>query len=211
MKCSICNQIFNLTPWQKKFIDESKSKNMSFIMLECRKCFTHFPFNPLENQNILTKRALESKPPIEKVLLDLKKKNYLLPDDYLKVISSFNEPRTVKCKNAEYRIYSTIDLMLKINIDGGDYFQINEIRAHTKNVKSFFKRNYVEDTEKNIVKINSLNKYLCIGNADGDLLLINPEDNYSLWLFCHDGAYLEKIDDNLNGLMNLLKISDNLS
>lgn len=46
IKCLKCQKIFDATTQQEQFINQSKSKNMSLIFIECSDCHRNVPVNP---------------------------------------------------------------------------------------------------------------------------------------------------------------------
>lgn len=41
-----------------------------------------------------------------------------------------------------------------------------------------------------------------IGNENGDYLYLDPKDNYSVWIYYHDGGDALKISDSINKFIN---------
>jgi len=46
IKCLKCQKVFDATAQQEQFINQSKSKNMNLIFIECSECYRNTPVNP---------------------------------------------------------------------------------------------------------------------------------------------------------------------
>lgn len=62
--CSYCNSLFDADKTQSKFIEASRKKGMSFIILECPNCYKNVSFNPLLNSIKLESKKNDLRCPI---------------------------------------------------------------------------------------------------------------------------------------------------
>lgn len=70
IKCLKCQKIFDATVQQEQFINQSKSKNMSLIFIECSECHRNVPVNPSDLLLLQETPKIEKDSPIKCPICD---------------------------------------------------------------------------------------------------------------------------------------------
>ena len=94
-----------------------------------------------------------------------------------------------------WRFFTTEELTEIIRIDRQKVMNIHQLQAFAKSVQDHVGEE-TEDQDGEPYALERLAAGLAIGDNNGDVVFLDPEDSYSVWLFHHDGADVERLADS---------------
>lgn len=116
-----------------------------------------------------------------------------LPDDYRTFLASHDGEQSYEFDDIDWWLATERELAEGVNIDGNDYAYIHQLQGFSKTLAEFTDGDATTDEEGNAFPLSRLAAGLAIGTGDGDVLFLDPADNYSVWCFHHDGGDVEKL------------------
>ncbi len=94
-----------------------------------------------------------------------------------------------------WRFFTTEELTEIIRIDKIKVMNIHQLEAYAKSVRDYV-GDETEDQDGQPYALKRLAAGLAIGDNNGDVIFLDPADAYSVWLFHHDGADVERLADS---------------
>lgn len=122
-----------------------------------------------------------------------------LPVDYKKFLKT-HEGETEYIFDAidGWRMFTIEELTEVIRIDRIKVMNIHQLQAFAKLIQDHV-GDETEDQDGEPYALERLAAGLAIGDNNGDVVFLDPEDSYSVWLFHHDGADVERLADTFQG------------
>lgn len=122
-----------------------------------------------------------------------------LPADYKKFLKT-HEGETEYIFDAidGWRLFTMEELTEVIRIDRIKVMNIHQLQAFAKLIQDHV-GDETEDQDGEPYALERLAAGLAIGDNNGDVVFLDPEDSYSVWLFHHDGADVERLADTFQG------------
>lgn len=94
-----------------------------------------------------------------------------------------------------WRFFTTEELTEIIRVDRQKVMNIHQLQAFAKSVQDYVGEE-TEDQDGEPYALERLAAGFAIGDNNGDVIFLDPEDSYSVWLFHHDGADVERLADS---------------
>jgi tricorn protease-like protein len=124
----------------------------------------------------------------------------ILPQNYQQfLVGKENLEFSIFEEEANFKIYNLAELSETISIDGKSYATIHQIQGFVASLQEILGED-VEISED--LSFSKMFNFLCIGEENGRLLLLDDRDKNTLWIFHPDGGDVEKMDKNLSDILN---------
>jgi len=140
-----------------------------------------------------------------------------LPEDYLKILENIGSGEDY-CFNEypdedpdfEGRCWSFLDedlLLENIEMKGvGNAPAHHQLELYLKCYQEFSNSSSVSSTNGNI-PISRVSDGFVIAEENGDLLYLDPEDSFSVWIFHHDGSDVMKVSNSISDWLSRATIA----
>ena len=123
----------------------------------------------------------------------------VFPDDFKKFLTEWNQDKELIVKNQLWKIAD-----FKINKTTSESkFGLND---HIMHGFPFYRVLCGIDKEVGGIDSFKTSDFFAFGLLNGDYLLINPSDNFSIWSFWHDGSSLKKTYNSFSDFYSKVKI-----
>jgi len=121
-----------------------------------------------------------------------------IPADYKKFLESHDgETEYLFGETDGWRFYSADELMEVIRVDREEVKNIFKLTAYAQSARKFY-GDETEDQDGEPYSFDRLAKGLAIGDNNGDVVFLDPNDAYSVWIWHHDGGDVERLADSFN-------------
>jgi hypothetical protein len=94
-----------------------------------------------------------------------------------------------------WRFYKLEELTKLIRINREKVLTIHQLKAYVNAIREFH-GDETEDQDGEPYALDRLAAGLAIGDNNGDVVFLDTEDGYSIWVWHHDGADVEKMADS---------------
>ncbi len=84
-----------------------------------------------------------------------------------------------------------------IRIDREKVLTIYQLKAYVNSIRAF-QGDETEDQDGAPYSLDRLVAGLAIGENNGDVLFLDPENGYSVWIWHHDGSDVERLADSFD-------------
>ncbi len=129
-----------------------------------------------------------------------------LPKKYfswLKTVKNY-----IEYSDREFSISSSAVLEEEVNIDDMKTQYWQKLSSYLNTYQEMTGENETCDDKGNTVLLKSLRACVTIGDDNGDLLFVDPSDEYSVWCYHHDGGDVEMVSSSLDDFIAESKILD---
>tara|TARA_B100001939_G_C16661124_1_gene496007 strand:+ start:95 stop:556 length:462 start_codon:yes stop_codon:yes gene_type:complete len=136
--------------------------------------------------------------------------NLALPAEYVKLL---NSPRILRefwfSEDGEpesatpwaLRSFQALQESCRIHGAGEEpFFRILRLYALIEREQSLI--DGIPGDEKEVISFSRLEKAFCIGEENGDYLYLDVEDDYSVWIYFHDGGDVTKVATSFVAWLN---------
>lgn len=101
-----------------------------------------------------------------------------------------------------YRFYSTEELTELTQINREKVENIYQLKAFVNSIREIY-GDQTEDQDGEPYLMDRLASGLAIGDNNGDVLFLDPEDDYSVCIWHHDGADVERLAESFDQWLEL--------
>ncbi len=122
-----------------------------------------------------------------------------IPEKYLLWLKSF-KGESIQLDDRDWSILSIDSLIKIVNIDGVKIQYYKILSSYASSFKEMTGANTTIDQNENNFSLDKLSKCISIGENNGDILFINPEDNNSVWCYYPAGGDVEKLISTFENL-----------
>jgi hypothetical protein len=123
----------------------------------------------------------------------LQKSGIKVPADYLRFLKSYEEAEYSDYFST-WRLASDTKLLETVRIDKHKGPYLRQLVGYAKTLASVLKTDAVEDQKGKPYPLERLRQAIAIGEGDsGDVLFLDPLDNFSVWIFHHDGGDVRRV------------------
>ncbi|MCA9017404.1 MAG: hypothetical protein KDA77_18930 [Planctomycetaceae bacterium] len=131
-----------------------------------------------------------------------------LPQNYLKWLDSILDGSFVNHNDREWGITDRQDLLEPFELNEGDIAPyIEQARLYAEMIEDVTGETTTVDDEDNEIPYSRIKKWLTIAEGDEDLLCVDPNDDYSVWIFApNEGGYVEKVCDSIDQFLEELEV-----
>jgi hypothetical protein len=129
-----------------------------------------------------------------------------LPDDFLVFLETHDETKPYDFQNVCWWVATRDKLLSSVNIDGEKYPYVYQMRGYTKTIAEFFGSDATADADGNDVALTRLADSLAFATGDGDVLFLLPSENFSVWLFHHDGGDVKQLADSFSSWLSAAEL-----
>ncbi len=119
-----------------------------------------------------------------------------LPAEYTAFLQSHAGDLPYEYDDVSWWFATSGALLDATNIDGTEYPYIHQLRGYTRAIAEFIEGDATVDEDENDFPFTRLEAGLTIATGDGDVLFLDPSDDYSVWCFHHDGGDVEKLAES---------------
>jgi len=121
-----------------------------------------------------------------------------LPDDYLRFLETHDGSKSFTVDERDSWWLFTKDGLLKaVKIDRRKTVAISQLRCFTESLKDLG-ADALEDQDENPFALDRLSNGLAIGINNGDVLFLDPSDDFSVWVYYLDGSDVERLADSFS-------------
>ena len=132
-----------------------------------------------------------------------------LPAEYTSFLESHSGSQPYEYDGEDGWWLAASDKLLKsINIDGKKHPYVHQLRGYAATLRDVFQSEATTDVNGNDHSFDRLEAGLAIGDNNGDVLFLDPSNKFSVWLFCHDGGYVEKLAASFAKWLSKAKLDD---
>ncbi len=100
-----------------------------------------------------------------------------------------------------WRFFTQEELTEVIRIDREKVTNIHQLEAYANSIQKHV-GDETEDQDGEPYTLDRLAAGLAIGVNNGDVVFLDPEDSYSVWVFHHDGADVERLADSFEAWLD---------
>ena len=121
-----------------------------------------------------------------------------LPLAYLGWRSKLGEEATVFFDGRDFALAPLDRLSDPIRIDGKSAPWIEQARLYVESIQQATGGSSSVDGDENEVQFSRIARFLTIGDENEDLLCVDPEDGYSVWIFMPgEGGIVDRLHESL--------------
>jgi len=131
-----------------------------------------------------------------------------LPDDYLRFLKNKPEGDELTIKEGvdfeeqDWEIWGEEELLESWEmVDVGTAMNFECLKLYVKVQREMGGVNWTESNAGNI-ELERVESGFAIGSENGDYLYLDPTDNYSVWIYYHDGGDVLRVADSFSDLRN---------
>ena len=127
----------------------------------------------------------------------------ILPEQYLSQLNSLSEkePLTIQADDDEWRLFTKTELTEKVEMNGvGVAFQFEVLKLYIAMYREFAFDDFVESSQGR-VNLDRIAQGFVFAEENGDYLYFDTADNYSVWIYHHDGGDIAKVASNFEDLL----------
>ena len=126
-----------------------------------------------------------------------------LPNEYLNFLSTHSGSQPYEYDHVTWWIATSNELHEQVNIDGKDFPFINQLRGYVSTLKGFFGEDFMPNEN---YSLSRLEEGIAIADGNGDVLFLDPKDNFSVWHFYHDGGDVERVSSSFSQWLEMAKL-----
>jgi hypothetical protein len=131
-----------------------------------------------------------------------------LPADYKKFLQTHDGEAEYIFDDVDgWRFFATEELTEVIRINREKVMNIYLLQAFAKSARDHG-GDATEDQDGEPYALERLAAGLAIGDNNGDVVFLDPEDSHSVWLFHHDGADVERLADSFAQWLEMATVSE---
>lgn len=117
-----------------------------------------------------------------------------LPKDYLAFLETHDGVHSYIFDDLNsWWLDQKTELLKVINVDRRKVESIYQLKSFAKAVQKQIDDDEIEDENGEPFSLARLAQGLAIGNNNGDILFLDPTDQYSAWIYHHDGFDVERL------------------
>jgi len=121
-----------------------------------------------------------------------------LPDDYLRFLETHDGSKSFTFdERNSWWLFTKDDLLEAVKIDRRKTVAISQLRCFTESLKDLG-ADALEDQDENPFALDRLSNGLAIGINNGDVLFLDPSDDFSVWVYYLDGSDVERLADSFS-------------
>ena len=106
-----------------------------------------------------------------------------------------------------WRFYSTEELTKVIRVNRDKIPAIHQLSAFVSSIREYV-GDETEDQDGEPYSLDRLAAGLAIGDNNGDVVFLDPTDEYSVWIWYHDGADVERLADSFEQWLEMATVSE---
>jgi hypothetical protein len=106
-----------------------------------------------------------------------------------------------------WRFYTPEELTEVIRINREKVLAIEQLSAYVNSIREHI-GDETEDQDGEPFPLDRLAAGLAIGDNNGDIVFLDPADEYSVWLWYHDGADVERLADSFEQWLEMATVSE---
>jgi len=123
----------------------------------------------------------------------LEKLGIKVPADYLRLLESYEEAEYTD-RFSTWRLASDTELLETVSVDKHKGPYLRQLVGYAKTLASVFGSDAVEDQKGKPYPLDRLQQGIAIADdGSGDVLFLDPLDNFSVWIFHHDGGDVHRV------------------
>lgn len=123
-----------------------------------------------------------------------------LPATYLAWLDALGHDATVEFDDREWEMPDRDGLKESVEVDDREASFLRQAKLYVATIREVTGNEFTVDDEENEIPLAVVEKWLTIGEDNGDLLCTDPDDNYSVWCFYPgEGGDVEKVAETLDG------------
>jgi hypothetical protein len=105
-----------------------------------------------------------------------------------------------------WRFYTTEELAEVIRINRDKVLAIYQLTAFVSSIRKHI-GDETEDQDGEPYSLDRLAAGLAIGDNNGDVVFLDPTDEYSVWIWYHDGSDVERLADSFERWLEMATLS----
>jgi SMI1 / KNR4 family (SUKH-1) len=106
-----------------------------------------------------------------------------------------------------WRFYTIEELTEVIRVNRDKVLTIHQLTAFASSIREYI-GDETEDQDGEPYSLDRLAAGLAIGDSNGDVVFLDPADEYSVWLWHHDGADVERLADSFEQWLEMATLSE---
>ena len=106
-----------------------------------------------------------------------------------------------------WRFYTTEDLTKVIRVNRDKVLAIHQLSAFVSCIREHI-GDETEDQNGEPYSLDRLAAGLAIGDNNGDVVFLDPADEYSVWLWHHDGDDVERLADSFEQWLEMATLCE---
>lgn len=106
-----------------------------------------------------------------------------------------------------WRFYTIEELTEVIRVNRDKVLAIHQLTAFASSIREYI-GDETEDQDGEPYSLDRLAAGLAIGDSNGDVVFLDPADEYSVWLWHHDGADVERLADSFEQWLEMATLSE---
>jgi hypothetical protein len=106
-----------------------------------------------------------------------------------------------------WRFYTSDEITEVIRVNREKVMNIHQLKAFANSIREFH-GDETEDQDGEPYPLDRLAAGLAIGDNNGDIVFLDPGDDYSVWLWHHDGADVERLADSFQQWLDMATPDD---
>lgn len=192
--------------------DSQRSMGSRCTVLEDLEALTDIPFaRDIEGESIYDVReeqlhldevaaweadgfAERTPEPFEANRKTLAEKGFLLPDDYAAFLETHSSRQQYEFDDQNWSLLTSRELREFVDIDEATYLAVGQLEGYADTMRQAMGEDATFDAKGKPYPFTRLASGIAIGtNESGDVLYLDPEDGYSVWIFSHDGGDVERV------------------
>jgi hypothetical protein len=121
-----------------------------------------------------------------------------LPATYEKFLKQHDDQTQYIFDDTEgWRFYTIEGLIEVMRIDREKVLTIYQLKAFANSIRES-QGDETEDQDGEPYSLDRLAAGLAIGDNNGDVIFLDPEDAFSVWIWHHDGSDVERLADSFD-------------
>lgn len=132
-----------------------------------------------------------------------------LPAEYKTFLESHSGMRPYTYNDVNSWWLATSDKLLEdVSIDGRKNPYVHQLRGYAATLEEVFDGDATTDANDKDYLFERLADGLAIGENNGDVLFLDSSDEFSVWLFHHDGGDVERLAESFPKWLSKATIDD---
>jgi hypothetical protein len=131
-----------------------------------------------------------------------------LPTAYLAFLEQHNGDTYYLFNDIDgWRFYTVEELTEVIRVNRDKVQAILQLSAYVSSIRKHI-GDETEDQDGEPYSLDRLAAGLAIGDNNGDVVFLDPTDEYSVWIWYHDGADVERLVDSFARWLEMAALSE---